>query len=333
MRNRGITYDTGWAAGHGPTTHEPFDPATVRRDMQVIRDELHCTAVRITGSLPERLEIAARHAGDAGLEVWFSPFTNDLTTRELLDVLADCAARAERLRRDGVEVVLLTGAELTLFTRGFLPGDTLDERTALLSRPDRLRELVPTIPPRLNAFLAEAAALVRKDFGGRISYAALPSERVDWTPFDVIGVDLYRSKENADVYEHALRVLAEQGKPVAVTEFGCTTYRGAADLGARGAFLVEWDGTTARGLTRDLDRDEEAQARYLRELVKVYEREAVDSAFWCTFAARNLPHRPGGGRADLDVASYGLVKVLDSGQWEPKAAFHAMAEVYAAAVP
>ncbi|SCE93772.1 hypothetical protein GA0074695_2288 [Micromonospora viridifaciens] len=330
MRNRGITYDTGWAAGPGPTTHEPFDPETVRRDLWVVRDELHCTAVRVTGSLPERLEVAARHAADAGLEVWFSPFTNDLTTRELLDVLTDCAERAERLRRDGAEVVLLTGAELTLFTRGFLPGDTLDERLTLLSRPDQLRELVPTIPPKLNAFLAEAAAQVRKDFGGRISYAALPSERVDWTPFDFVGVDLYRSKENADVYEHALRVLAEQGKPVAVTEFGCTTYRGAADLGARGAFLVDWDGTTGRGLTQDLDRDEEEQARYLRELVEVYQREAVDSAFWCTFAARNLPHRPGAGRADLDVASYGLVKVLDSGQWEPKAAFHAMAEVYAA---
>ncbi|MEV0156360.1 hypothetical protein AB0H57_21900 [Micromonospora sp. NPDC050686] len=329
MRTRGITYDTGWALGPGPTTHEPFDPETVRRDLRVIRDDLHCTAVRITGSRPERLEVAARHAADAGLEVWFSPFTNDLTTEELLDLLADCADRAERLRRDGAEVVLVTGAELTLFTRGFLPGDTLDERLALLSRPDRLRELFPTIPPRLNAFLAEAVARVRERFGGRISYAALPSERVDWAPFDVIGVDLYRSKENADVYEHALRVLAEQGKPVAVTEFGCTTYRGAADLGARGAFLVEWDGTRGRELTRELDRDEQEQARYLRELVEVYEREPVDAAFWCTFAARNLPHRPDRGRADLDLASYGLVKVLDSGRWEPKAAFHAMAEVYA----
>src|SRR2546423_11553974 len=74
--------------------------------MRVIRDDLHCTAVRITGGDPGRLEIAAKHAADAGLEVWFSPFTNGLTQDALLDLLADCAERAERLRQSGAEVAL-----------------------------------------------------------------------------------------------------------------------------------------------------------------------------------------------------------------------------------
>ena len=103
-------------------------------------DDLHCNAVRITGGNADRLEIAAIHAADASLEVWFSPFTCDLTTDELLDFLTDCAERAERLRRQGAEVVFVTGAELSLFTVGFLPGDTLKDRLDLLAAPHRLRE-------------------------------------------------------------------------------------------------------------------------------------------------------------------------------------------------
>jgi hypothetical protein len=54
------------------------------------------------------------------LEIWLSPFSCDLTAEELLDLLGDCAERAERLRRLGAQVVVLTGAELSLFT-GRLP--------------------------------------------------------------------------------------------------------------------------------------------------------------------------------------------------------------------
>jgi hypothetical protein len=65
MRAKGINYDTGFLSA-GTSTHEPFDPDVVRREMRIIRDDLHCTAVRITGGDPDRLEIAATHAADAG---------------------------------------------------------------------------------------------------------------------------------------------------------------------------------------------------------------------------------------------------------------------------
>jgi len=45
MRAFGINYDTGFVSA-GSTTHEPVEPETVRRDMRVIREELHCDAVR-----------------------------------------------------------------------------------------------------------------------------------------------------------------------------------------------------------------------------------------------------------------------------------------------
>src|SRR3954451_20361285 len=149
MRGKGVTYDTGFFNA-GVNTHESFDSDVVQREMRIIHHDLHCNAVRITGGNADRLEIAATHGATAGLEVWFSPFTCTLTTDELLAFLADCAERAERLGQQGAAVVFVTGAELSLFTVGFLPGDTLADRLALLATPQRLREELPKVPARIN---------------------------------------------------------------------------------------------------------------------------------------------------------------------------------------
>src|SRR6516225_7062198 len=164
MRIRGINYDTGFISA-GTTTREPFDPQIVKREMQIIRDDLHCNAVRVTGGYPERLEIATTHAAEAGLEVWFCPFTHNLTSEELLELLADCAERAERLRQRGVELVFLTGSELSLMTAGILPGDSLEDRTALLAEPHRLRPLIPGIRARMSELLRKTVEVVRARFG------------------------------------------------------------------------------------------------------------------------------------------------------------------------
>jgi hypothetical protein len=213
MRARGINFDTGFLNA-GTSTREPFDPEVVRREMRVIRDDLHCTAVRVTGGDPDRLEIAARHAVDAGLEVWFCPFTNGLTQEELLDLLADCAERAERLRRRGAEVVLLTGSEVSLFTLGFLPGETLAERLALVADPLRVRPLIGEVRARMNAFLCRAVDVVRARFGGPVSYASLPLEGVDWAPFDIIASDaVYRSAATAAHFRDLVGAFVAQGAP------------------------------------------------------------------------------------------------------------------------
>ena len=335
LRGKGITYDTGFFHA-GVSTHEPFNPEVVKREMRVIHDDLHCNAVRITGGNADRLEIAAIHAASAGLEVWFSPFTCDLTTDELLDFLDDAASRAERLRRQGVEVVFLTGAELSLFTIGFLPGDTLKERLDLLAAPHRLRELLPQVPPRINDFLSKAAARARERFSGKISYASIPSfESVDWTPFDFIAVDAYRSKELANQYREGIRALVAQGKPVAITEFGCATFRGASDKSGSGGMIVEYENNIPVRLNGDYIRDEAEQVTYLRELLDIFTAEGVDTAFVNTFVSYHLPHRRD-PRLDLDMASYGVVKVLEDRPghsypdipWEPKAAFTALADSY-----
>jgi hypothetical protein len=340
MRIKGINYDTGFISA-GATTHEPFEPHVVRREMQIIHDDLHCNGVRVTGGYPERLEIAAMHAADAGLEVWFCPFTHNLTIEELLELLADSARRAERLRQRGAEVVFLTGSELSLMTAGILPGDSLQDRAALLAEPHRLRPLIPEIRTRMSELLTKAVEVVRSRFGGKLSYASVPLDGVDWGPFDIISTDAgYRAADRAARFRDDIHTFVTsgraQGKPVAITEFGCAAFRGASDL-ADFKDIVEWgDGARPVRFKGEYTRDEDEQARYLRESLDVFKAEGVDNVFVYTFARYDLVYRS--ASEDFDIASAGLVKVLDGGRgerypdmpWEPKVAFNMLSEYYRA---
>ncbi|WP_435159436.1 hypothetical protein [Amycolatopsis sacchari] len=324
MRAKGISYDTGFVRG-GAISRARFDPGEVRRDLRAIREDLHCTAVRVMGGDPDRIEFAASYAAELGLEVWFSPYPLELTEEEMLALFADCAERAERLRQRGAEVVFVAGAELCLMDKGFLPGDSIEERVATLRQS--VHEHIGPVSVRVNEFLARAVAVVREHFTGKITYAAVPLERVDWTPFDFVSVDLYRSAEIADRFVDGVRSLVAQGRPVAITEFGSATFQGAGERGAQGLDIVEYGDDGPVRLKGEYVRDEAGQAAYVRELLEIFDAEGVDSAFVFTFALYDHPHRPE-PRQDFDLASYGIVKVLDDRHWEPKAAFDAVAGHY-----
>lgn len=310
MRARGINYDTGFLPGDG-ISRKNFTAETVRHDMAVISGELHCDAVRISGREPERLSIAAQHAADAGLEIWFAPFPVDLPHDRLLPFFADCAARAEAVRAAGADVVFVAGCEISAFCGGFIPGDTYGDRLRAMADADMewWTSLGP-VQERLNDFLARIAATVRRHFGGRITYASAPWESVDWDAFDFVGIDAYRASYNADGFRDELRGHLAHGKPVAVTEYGTCAYRGAGERGG-----MAWQ------VPHGAIPDEDEQVRYLTELLDVFEDEGVDTALWFTFAGYS---RPG----EHDLGSYGVVRMLDETHWEPKKVFHSMAARY-----
>src|SRR6266576_477685 len=103
--------------------------------------------------------------------------------------------------------------------------------------------------------------------------------------------------------------------------------------------IIVWDDTGhAAGLNDKYIRDADEQATYLRELLEVFAAEGVDFAFVYTFARYDFPHRDD-PLVDIDMASAGVVKVLDehSGErhgryrdmpWEPKAAFQVLGDWY-----
>lgn len=334
MRIRGVTYDTGFI-NNGVTTKEIFDINIIKREMQIIKNDLHCNAVRITGGDADRLEITAGLAAEAGLEVWYCPFTCDLTIEVLKNFLIDAAERAERIRSTGAEVVFITGSEITLVTKGFFSDDKFNDRIHLLKDPVKLREKIPEVRNRLNEFFKELVPLIREQFHGKISYASLPFESVDWSLFDIIATDgAYRTAGNAANYEKLMEAFVSQGKPAAITEFGCGTYIGAADA-TDSIWIVDWVDGKPDKLNGNYIRYEHEQAAYILELLQIFDAAKVDAAFLTSFAAYMSPHRED-PVYDLDIASYGIVKVYENKfgetypdmHWEPKESFKVIAEYF-----
>jgi hypothetical protein len=329
---RGINYDTGFGGAVGDRSRAEFDPAVARRELEIIATDLHCDTVRITGDDPDRIRLAADAAVDAGLRVWFSPFPTDLSPAQLPPYFADCAKQAERIRARDPETALVLGCEMSLFCSGFVPGAHLMERLTNAAKPESWAGFTPERD--FLDVLAEVVESARRHFTGAVSYAAGSWEEIDWSAFDVASVNLYRDADNAAEFPELVRRHVAAGTPLAITEFGCCTYRGAADAGGMGWTIMDVL-ARPRVLTNDYERDEAGQAAYFTELMDVFEAAGVHGAFWFTFAGYGLSSRPE-PRRDLDLASYGTVRMLDSGHgtaypdmtWEPKAVFHTIAARY-----
>jgi hypothetical protein len=219
--------------------------------------------------------------------------------------------------------VFSVGSELTLFMRGIVAGDTLAER---LGSPD-FRATVSSGAHNepLGAFLAQASSAVRPVFGGRLTYASVPLEDVDWSLFDVIGLDLYReARLSGDRLTGLLRRYLSAGRPVAITESGCCTYRGAEQAGGRGWDIID-DTAMPPRLKGDYVRDEGVQATEVTDLLGIFDRAGADATFVFTFAAP-LQVYSEDPRYDFDMASYSLVKSFGGRLGDPAANFPQLAQ-------
>jgi hypothetical protein len=195
--------------------------------------------------------------------------------------------------------------------------------------------------------LARANEGVRRVFRGKVTYASLIWEQVDWSMFDFVGVDHYWDERIKDRYVDMLEPLFSFGKPVIVTEFGFRTYQGAEKAGAMGLGNVDYKtlflhqvpivGRFVRPrLRRVFERDEGLQARGLANQLRLLDGAGVDGAFIMTFVSPIYPYDEN-PRYDLDRDNFSLVKTLADGKhgttypdmlWEPKESFRAVADYY-----
>jgi hypothetical protein len=90
--------------------------------------------------------------------------------------------------------------------------------------------------------------------------------------------------------------------------------------------IVSWFTDPPR-LRGDHPRDESVQARYLHELIDLYDTEDVHGCFVFTYAIPDYPRTPD-PHHDLDKAGFGIVAFNDDGTIHRKEAFHAVAERY-----
>jgi hypothetical protein len=333
LTHRGVNYDVGTNYGPGGTlTRTVWDLDLVRQEIRAIRDELHCTSIGIYGTGVDRLVEAAAAALEDGLDVWLQPRLIDASPQETLRHLAETARAAESLRRRPATLVLNVGCELSIFSNGIIPGASHQERGSKLSSPQYWLRL-PWFNRKLNALLGQAAATTRSCFNGQITYGAGLWERVNWDRFDIVGLDYYRIPANRSRYVANLRRFRRHAKPVVVVEFGCASFEGAVERGPTSHEIIDWSGPVPQ-LTGSWVRNEQIQADQIAELIGIYEAEDVHGAFVFEFIEPSYPHAAD-PRYDLDMAGYGIVKVLPGAQgrsyrWEPKAAFQTIAGLYGA---
>jgi hypothetical protein len=353
MRAKGVCYDVGSVMGFN--WRPRFRPESVRREIQIIKDDLRCNAVRITGQDIGRLSVAAEAALDQGLEVWFSPTLWDRTPEDTLRYVAEAAEAAERTAETHKgQLVFVAGGESTLFMRGILEGKTFRDRLRNPNMMARVKAGEHNKP--LNDYLVRANKAVRSVFHGKVTYASLVWEQVNWDPFDFVGIDHYRASKMEDMYVPMLEPSFKHGKPVVVTEFGyATTHGGIGDgglllssAGLEKSIVNEYSqyfhykipvlGRFIRPrLNGEHVREESWQAKKLIETLGILDSAGVDGAFISGFISQITPYSDE-PKYDLDMASSSLVKYYEGGRkgttypdmpWEPKESFRAVADYFA----
>ena len=341
MNRKGVCYDVGREM-LGQNWRPDFDPSIVRQEIEIIRKDLRCNAIRLQGLDLERLAMAAKAALGEGLEVWFSPEMWDREQQETVDYISRAADVASALEEEFPgRVVMTVGSEVTLFSRGLIPGENVFER---LTNP-RLREILfaPATRTSLNTFLGLLASAARRTFRGKLTYASVGFEQVDWTPFDYVAVDLYRGDPMFDRYPELLRRYTSMGKPFVNTEFGCCTFQGAERLGGRGWEVVDWSVWPPR-LKGPYVYDQTAQANELSALLRCNDEAGAFGTFVFTFIETGAGLPEGNAEEilrsidfDPDLPRYAIVKTYPDKRrgrtypnmpWEPKESFRAVADFY-----
>lgn len=342
MKRKGVNYDVGRVL-EGRLTRQELNPRELHREIEIIKNDLHCNSIKIQGFDISRVVMAAEDSLQQGLEVWLAPEMFEQSQEKTFHYSLEAAAAAEGLlKRWPGRLVLSIGTELTLFMQGIIPGNNLLERLSNPAIWGGIKSGVYDKP--LNDFLVKTASAVRSVFHGRITYAAIARvETVDWSVFDFVCIDAYRDKMIRDSFGKMLGGYLGHDKPVVIGEFGCCTYRGAEDRGGMGWDVVDWSAKPPR-LKGDYVYDQATQAREIVEDLRIFDEVGVDGAFVFTFVQppaivsdpveKELLKRIG---FDLDAVSYSLVKSYTERMgttypdmpWEPKESFRRVAEYYA----
>lgn len=346
MQHRGVVYDVGLRFSPDSLSVETYSSELVNYDMHAIATELHANAVRIEGEDVSRLTDAARAAHANGLKVFFNPWLMNASPEHTRTYIGSAAREAEKLRRyENSDLVLLVGCEYSIFSQGVFPGETFADRVQWFGAQLEGGKVKVSDPPdsvrqkskNLNEILSGLVEVARSEFAGLVTYSAGTWEFVDWSIFDMVGVDFYRRGETAESYIGDLERHRVNGKPLVVMEVGCCTYEGAAARGDGGFTILQGvneDGTGKFEGGVVPKRSEREQADYVEEQVRLLESAGVQAVFVFVFSFPTL--RIGAGARDHDLASFALVKTFPDEDakpkelppWAPKEVFSRLGKVY-----
>lgn len=329
---KGVNYDVGVPLNSGNN----LTASKMIEEIGIIKNELHCNAVRIYGRELSKLVECSKIALNEGLIVWFSPRRINAALEETIEYIKESSSAAEELRQISPNIVYVIGNEFSLDLKGFVDGETIYERISNLSKPFSVIKngFDLGLNKLLNSFLTKAVSAARQYFKGEITYASGQWEKVNWGLFDIVSINYYRNRFNSWKYRRTIRKWVQKRKKFAVTEFGSCSYKGAEKKGAWGYSIIDYTEQRPK-LKKNYKRDESVQSNYLIDLLNIYSSEKVYAVFVYTFISRKAAYNIN-KKYDLDMANFGLIKVLPSDlndlktpyMWERKKAFIEVSKFY-----
>jgi len=339
---KGVNYDVGTEMG--VNWRPDYNPVTVLRELEIIKQDLHCNAVGISGKNIDRVVLTAEGALSQGLDAWLNPADwNNKSPEATLNYILEAASAAQLLHeRYPGKVVFSVGSEFTLFMQGIIEGKTFMSRAKNLSKAG-IAEGRHNKP--LNDFLINAVAEVRKVFAGQIMYRSLVWEKIDWSIFDIIGVDHYWAEQIKEQYIDLVMPLFSYGKPVINTGFGFNTTTEPvtgmlSTIGNEPSVVLHQFPVIGRFIKPKLkvihERDEALQAKRLIDNLKLLAQAGFNGTFIDQFIFPLKPYSEN-PKYDVDRSSTSLVKYFEGGRhgttypdmtWEPKEVFNAVAKFY-----
>jgi len=311
--------------------------------VHVIANYLHANAVRIEEEEVQRLTTASRVAHAMRLTVFFNPWNMNADIDETRAYFEDAAEAAEQFRNEGVDIVFVSGCEYTVFSKGVFPGDSFNERGAWFGAQlaggftlENIPKTVREKSTKLNEILRSFAEAIRAKFTGPLTYSAGTWEIVDWSIFDVVGIDYYRRGETEEQYVAGLQ-RHRSDKPLVVMEVGCCAYEGAAERGDAGFTILKGTNPDGSGIFEDgvvPTRSEREQADYLDTQLGLLANADIHAVFVHVFSFACM--RTDEGAKDLDMMCYSLVKTYPGQDprsrtmppWAPKESFHRVAKFF-----
>jgi hypothetical protein len=330
---KGVAYDVG-TGFVGDDSRVRWSRELMRGEIRAVRDQLHANWVSVYGSDVGRLRETAEEALRRGLKVSVQPRAFDQPQRDALEQLRQVARDAERLRtKYRPEVILVIGCEFMLFTPGIVPGANFFERVEYLTKGEFD---MAKLQRKLSVYVAKAVKVARGNFKGRITYgAASDLEQIDWSLFDIVGLDYYSYHADRAGHTEELQPFRRWNKPIMILEFGCCTFTGAAEVGGMGWDIVDFTVDPVE-IKPGYVRDEQEQADHLRTMLEVFTAEGFLGASMYTFISPDAPHREE-RNYDEDIAAFSLCRVIRQNssdpaskyRWEPKKSFHAVSRFYA----
>ncbi|MBX3070528.1 MAG: hypothetical protein KF883_08550 [Thermomicrobiales bacterium] len=326
----GINYDLGSELARGeltrPASHEQF----FRDELTAIRDQLHATHVGLFGSEPTTVISGLETAADLGLDIRIQSRLNFIEQSEMVERLQAVAKSAETVRQNGTQIVLDVGCEYMIFADGMIPGDDFFEKVEAIESGDLDWEAVTIAMYQMLELLADTA---RSEFGGLLTYSDTPTDAPFWDAVDIVGIDHYLGGVDSATYLDTITMMASQGKPVWINEFGSTANRGAPEGGGMEWNIVEWEASPPQ-IIDGVVRDEAKQAHVILDTLELASQSPAERAYLYEFISTGSP-RSEDPKFDWDLTGYGVVAIWgeeheqpyeSTGFWEPKAAFHEIAE-------